>query len=510
MAKLKNAAIYTRISRDAEGEGTGVERQEVLCRELAERLNLDVVKVYSDNDIGASDRTSKAKVREQFKQLLDDARAGEFAHILAYSNSRLTRRMLELEDLIKLYEDTGVVIRTVVSGQDDLSTSDGRMVARIKASVDAAESDRISERQKAAFRHRALQGKPKLQRQRPFGWEKDGVTLRSAEADLIKEAVQKVIDGKSITAIASEWEEAGVLTAAGNTTWEWSVLRKILVGWRTAGVRTYKREPLYDADGKLVMGTWEPIITLEQRDAALASLGRRSLKKVRQGTWLLTGLVRCGECGMMLYGQIGATDALTTYTCKNRGHNVITAHKLEWITLSAVFTHMRERAEREAEGSPGITVESEVEEFPHEARLGEIGEKVSELMDAYNAGHLSGDIVFPQVDKLDRERKDLRIAREAFYATHENALLELESSEEVWATIGDDLFNQSPDDQRLVIQRELEAVVVRRGKRGRAGWGMDNLLARLSFEWKDGSTTPAPTVIRSIEQLPTDDYEPDE
>jgi site-specific DNA recombinase len=40
--------------------------------------------------------------------------------------------MLELEDLIKLHEETGVIFQTVVSGQDDLSTSDGRMVACIK------------------------------------------------------------------------------------------------------------------------------------------------------------------------------------------------------------------------------------------------------------------------------------------------------------------------------------------------------------------------------------------
>ena len=71
-----------------------------------------------------------------------------------------------------------------MSGEDDLSTADRRMVARIKASVDVAEADRISEGQKAAFRQRAMKGEPKLQRQRPFGWKADGKTLEPEEAAL--------------------------------------------------------------------------------------------------------------------------------------------------------------------------------------------------------------------------------------------------------------------------------------------------------------------------------------
>lgn len=52
MSANKTTAIYCRISRDAEGDGEGVERQERLCRDLAERLGLNVVNVYTDNDIG--------------------------------------------------------------------------------------------------------------------------------------------------------------------------------------------------------------------------------------------------------------------------------------------------------------------------------------------------------------------------------------------------------------------------------------------------------------------------
>jgi site-specific DNA recombinase len=90
--------------------------------------------------------------------MLESAHRGEFDVILSYSNSRLTRRLREYLDLIDLYEKTGVLICTCVSGDDDLSTADGRMVAKIKASVDEAEADKISERVNRRIADKAAAG----------------------------------------------------------------------------------------------------------------------------------------------------------------------------------------------------------------------------------------------------------------------------------------------------------------------------------------------------------------
>lgn len=253
-----SAAIYCRISRDPEGEGVKVERQEAICRELAARHGLPVVEVYSDNDIGASDQTAKKKVRHDFQRMVADAKAGRFTHILAYSSSRLTRRMAELEILVELSEAHGIRFITEKSGQYDLSTAGGLTVARILAAVDAGESKTISERQKSTYRHNALQGLPKPHKQRPFGWKKDAVTIEPEEAALIRKGVEDLIKGKSLMSIGRQWEAAGVLTAAGKAEWSWQTLNRVLVGYRTAGIRTLtervpgkpeKREPLRTLTG---------------------------------------------------------------------------------------------------------------------------------------------------------------------------------------------------------------------------------------------------------------------
>src|SRR4051794_17902107 len=98
----KTAAIYCRISDDPEGRELGVERQEKDARLLAARVGLEVAEVFVDNDVSASTRSHKRRPR--FEEMMHRAEAGEFGHLVAYSNSRLTRRPMEWERLINLHE----------------------------------------------------------------------------------------------------------------------------------------------------------------------------------------------------------------------------------------------------------------------------------------------------------------------------------------------------------------------------------------------------------------------
>jgi site-specific DNA recombinase len=139
---MTRAAIYVRISSDPEGRGLGVTRQEEDCRTLAERLSWDVSAVYKDNDVSASGK----RRRPAWEQLLDDIEGGRIDSLVAYSSSRLYRNLRDLGQLLDLAEVKGLSIATVASGDVDVSTADGRMLARILASVDQAEWERLSER----------------------------------------------------------------------------------------------------------------------------------------------------------------------------------------------------------------------------------------------------------------------------------------------------------------------------------------------------------------------------
>lgn len=90
--------------------------------------------------------------------MLRDAEDGKFEVIVFYYTSRLTRRPMEYERLISLVDSHHVRLASVVSGEVDLTRADGRFVARVLASADAAEAERISERVARAARQRAEQG----------------------------------------------------------------------------------------------------------------------------------------------------------------------------------------------------------------------------------------------------------------------------------------------------------------------------------------------------------------
>jgi site-specific DNA recombinase len=169
------AAIYTRISSDREGQERGVARQEQDCRELADRLGWEVAGSYSDNDTSAS----SGKRRPGWEQLLSDLRAGRVEAVLAYSSSRLYRRVRDLEGLL----DLNPKIRTVVSGSIDLNTADGRMHARLLATIDQAEAERVGERirrQKAQNRAGAAPGPSATSGGAAGGWS--GRTRRRSSA----------------------------------------------------------------------------------------------------------------------------------------------------------------------------------------------------------------------------------------------------------------------------------------------------------------------------------------
>lgn len=528
----KAAVIYCRISKDAEGDELGVKRQLADCLALAARLGLTVVDTYTDNDTGASDRTNKKAVRYEYIRMLADGREGKYAHLIAHSASRLTRKPRELEELVAFNQQTGIALRMYDTGQVDLSTANGLMTARIMAAVDAAESDRISERQKNTFRHNALAGKVKRQHQRPFGWNADGVTLRPTEAALVREGLTSILQGSSLTAIAQDWERRGVRTAADRERWDTGTVKRVLTGWRAAGIRTYKatdsagrvtRDPILDKDGQMVRGEWEPIITLEERASAVALLDQRIRKKVRHGSWLLSGLVFCGECLGRMYGALKRGDYPSTYQCKpGRSHVAIHAAKLEGIVYSQLVFRFMDKMQGDVENNvekPPVLPEV----WPGEDRLAEVSNKITEVMDAYNAGTLPGPIVFAEADRLHAERSELQRERDRYLAEKAVPVLEVSSSDETVTSVFEMLFGIDPvtgkrneptmEQKALLLRSEIDRVVIAKGERGRASQNAQNFMDRIRIEWHEDRTelpkasgrvmsTPGDAVARHLTDEP--------
>jgi hypothetical protein len=83
-----------------------------------------------------------------------------------------------------------------VSGERDLGTHDGRLMARIQGAVARKESDDKSRRIKRKAQELAVAGKVAGGGSRPFGYEADKRTVRESEAVVIRECARRLLAGE--------------------------------------------------------------------------------------------------------------------------------------------------------------------------------------------------------------------------------------------------------------------------------------------------------------------------
>jgi DNA invertase Pin-like site-specific DNA recombinase len=284
----KAAAIYCRISMDRHGERLGVERQEQLCRKLARERGWPVAEVYVDNDTSAY----SGKRRPVYTRMLADLEAGLRDAVLCVDLDRLTRRPAELEAFMDLADRRGIALANV-SGDTDLSSSDGRFKARIMGAVARQESEKKGERVAREAEQAARRGIPRGS-QRPFGYEADLVTVREAEAGLIRDAAQRVLDGQTVASVARDWNAQGIPTPQGGERgWSGTGLAEMLRNPRIIGARTYKGDVVAE-------NAWAPILDRETFERVQAKL-RRTARPGRPARQLLSAISRCGRCGAPLW-----------------------------------------------------------------------------------------------------------------------------------------------------------------------------------------------------------------
>lgn len=306
-------SIYCRISRDKTGLGTGVERQESDCRDLAKRLGWEVREVFVDNDLSAS--TYSKRKRPQYERLLARIEAGEVKGVVAWHPDRLHRQPTELERYIALAEQHGVTTHTVQAGQWDLSTPAGRLNARTVGNFAAYEAEHRSERVKAAAKQRAARGGWSGGR-RCYGWEPDGKTPRESEAAELRAAAEQIAAGVSLRAIVADLNTRGVKTTTGRKPWVSTTLRDTLMAPRHAGYVAYHGEI------QETQADWPAIIPPDLWHAVQTVLNDESRRTNYVGgtvKWLGSLLYRCGVCGSSEHMRARVTTGgRKRYRCGNR------------------------------------------------------------------------------------------------------------------------------------------------------------------------------------------------
>lgn len=297
------AAVYLRQSLDRTGEMLAIARQRKACLQLCRERGWTPVE-YVDNDVSASKKRQK---RPDFERMLVDIDAGQVDAVVTWDLDRLYRQPTDLERLIDLAEDRGLLLATI-TGDADLATDNGRLYARIKAAVARSEVERKSARQKLGHQQRAEKGIPWGDR-RTFGFTDDH-RLQLAEASRVDSAYLRVIAGGSLMSIAKDWNAAGLTTTLGNR-WRGPGLSRLLRNPKMAGLIAHK--------GVIVgKGQWPAIVSEDvwrTAQAVMSNPSRNPRPGSRTRKYLLSGIAACGRCTGRMSGSVSSR-GVVAYKCQ--------------------------------------------------------------------------------------------------------------------------------------------------------------------------------------------------
>jgi site-specific DNA recombinase len=461
------AVIYTRISKDREGAGLGVKRQQADCAELADRLGWTIVATYSDDDISAY----SGRRRPGYEQMCADLDAGKAQGLIVWHADRLHRRPIELEAFIDLCERRSIAVQTVKSGAVDLSTASGKAIARTLGAWARHEVEHSIERQKRAKKQAALDGKYRGTR-RAFGYEPDGVTARPDEAAAIRKAADAVLAGVSLRQIARDWNAAGLRTSFGGNTFNSREVRKILLRPRNAGIVLHE-------GNRVATGQWETIIDPDTF-AALEALLRdpaRSAHISSERKYQGSGIYRCGKCEAHM---IGAAHNRTrshgwrrAYICSEAKHLGRDVEHLDAYIDEVIIGRLSQPDAAIVLGGPA----SDDVGALHTQQAGRRA-RLDDLAAMFAAGHIDG----PQLKRGTAELHAALANVDAQLAAARSA-----SALTNLVLAGDDLratWTASPPDVRGKIIDALMTVTVLPGARGRKPGGGYFDPATIRIDWR--------------------------
>jgi site-specific DNA recombinase len=325
------AAIYCRLSKNRKGKKANVHEQERDCRDFVASQGWQLVDVYADDGVGASDKSRADRI--QFPRLMADVRAGLIDVIVATEFTRLYRRPRELEELLdpvdKFHYEVELYTIDPTIRRWDIRTGVGRAQLREAAKQAAEFSDYISEKVKTKAKHRAREGRwhgggpgygfdyiPAVRDGEGNVIQDEQVLINEAQAAVIREVVRRVIAEERIMAICRDLNNRGVRTRDGRH-WRQGNLHPILSKPAIAGLVRHPELP------ELVKARWDPIISeadWRKLQAILTNPARRT-NLVTTRTALLVGYVFCGieGCGKKLTANRDSRGK-RIYVCKRDTH----------------------------------------------------------------------------------------------------------------------------------------------------------------------------------------------
>ncbi|MDD2859006.1 MAG: recombinase family protein [Candidatus Nanopelagicales bacterium] len=472
------AVLYLRQSVSRE-DSISIELQETACRDHAARLGYTVVAVESDP--GISGRTWD---RPAVQRVMGMIAAREADIVLLWKWSRLSRSRRDWAVAVDKIEAAGGRVESATEPVD-ATTATGRFTRGMLAEMAAFESDRMGEVWKEVHQRRISKGLPSRGGPR-FGYQRqdDGTYLVDPlSGPLLAQAYQRVADGHSTRAVTAWLNASGARTLAGRP-WTRDRLTRVLDSGFGAGLLVRQGRRGTTIDRRLEALTWEhgihpAVIDPDTWEAYLAARRTQRAQPTGQpGTYVLSGLVRCGDCGAPMWIDRLGREAGYAYVCSawktDRSARCVSMsrHRIEeavidWLQL--ISNDLEEVAKiEEGRARSAVAEDAEVTELAREANR--LEQRQQKLVTGWLDGTIPQAAYVAERDRITATQEATSARLDAITRSRrERASMPLR---EAVTGLRDEWDGLPVEDRRLLLGRLIERVTVippeRRGQRATA------------------------------------------
>jgi site-specific DNA recombinase len=295
-------AVYIRVSTEEQvKEGYSIDAQKQRLSDFIRSQGWELHDYYIDDGYSAKDLN-----RPNVQRMMNDIRAKKFDVVLVYRLDRLVRSVINLYELLQLFDRYDVKFKSATEMFDTTSAM-GRFFITLVGAMAQWERENIGERVRMGMTQKHAEG-GRNGAVAPFGYDLENgeLTVNPLEAEVVKRLFSLYQQNNGSLAIAKRFNREGVPKREIGT-WNYNTVYYILNNPVYCGkVRWNYRKAHGHRTGEevIVEGTHEAIITEEEFNEVQRMRTERATDgKVATSDYPFTGVLRCGRCGHAMVGS---------------------------------------------------------------------------------------------------------------------------------------------------------------------------------------------------------------
>lgn len=327
-----NAVAYCRYSSEKQNDGFSIEAQRRAIDEFAENNKYRIIKYYIDE---AKSGTS-IEHRDNFKQLLDDAKLHEFKVVIVHKFDRFARSRLDSAIAKQALKKEGVKLISVLEHLDD--SPESIILESVLEGMSEYYSKNLSREVKKGMKEAARKGL--VIGPLSFGYKKgenNKIVIDEDKAKVVLDVFSSYLANEPIISI-SERLNKDPLASSFRNKYTYHFINYLLTNKAYIGIKEFKDESIEGAYPKIVdEETFQKVqekLEEKKHRIVLVDKGRKEMKKV---IYPLSGILFDAEghsfCGKSGNSKLGVKHYY--YYCKET-KKAYPKNKIDNITLKAL------------------------------------------------------------------------------------------------------------------------------------------------------------------------------